>query len=410
MKELLRYMARMIRLMSLVGLMGLVGCSDDPSPDRQWVTVEARSCSTDFDEVGDNTRTRSWTLPDGYVLYSGINSVFAEQDNLMKKSVRVFFTKGTDYQERELYYWEYENKWYMNTEIENTAPYMYQLYGFIPVEDADGATISPLNGDDYTNGAELTIRGIKTVTPSDVCVIIGAKDGNEDNNAYDENVPYEVSNLESGKFDVTFNSGLNAKNYIFLLFDHIYSALRFSFSVDPTYNNLRTIRLRKLELMAYSDDQGGGVPAKHDATIILHKNPGASPVASISFTAVSGAANVAAEPLYDDDDGLVLSTTASSFVGRFVPGVNTYFKLRSTYDVYDKNVTAEHPEGNLIRKGCIAENSFDLRDNFGSHMEVNNGVYRTKPRHCYTYNMKVQPTYLYVLSEPDVDNPTVVLN
>jgi hypothetical protein len=27
--------------------------------------------------------------------------------------------------------------------------------------------------------------------------------------------------------------------------------------------------------------------------------------------------------------------------------------------------------------------------------------------HCYSFKIKVQPTYLYVLSEPDLDNPTM---
>ena len=30
--------------------------------------------------------------------------------------------------------------------------------------------------------------------------------------------------------------------------------------------------------------------------------------------------------------------------------------------------------------------------------------------HCYSITMTVQPTYLYMLSEPDMDNPTVRTN
>ena len=66
----------------------------------------------------------------------------------------------------------------MNMDIENTGT--YYLYGYIPKEDAEGVTISP--NDTYHNGAVLTINGLNAVTPSDVCVIIGAKNGGNVNN------------------------------------------------------------------------------------------------------------------------------------------------------------------------------------------------------------------------------------
>ena len=80
----------------------------------------------------------------------------------------------------------------------------------------------------------------------------------------------------------------------------------------------------------------------------------------------------------------------------FVPGDHTYFKLRTTYDVFDR-------QGNKIREGCQAESTIDLRDHFGSYLSTTRG-------HCYTLNVKVQPTYLYVLSEPDLDNPTLTID
>ena len=256
----------------------------------------------------------------------------------------------------------------------------------------------------YSNGAILTINGLSTITPSDVCVIIGAKDGSaeDDDTGSSDNI-----RVAPGKFDVTFNPGDNASNYIFLLFDHIYSSLRFRFTVDATYYALRRIRLTKLDLIAYADESGGGVKAKYDATITLRKNEtGTSPiVGSIDFTPI-GNANVDFTPLYEwngavntqehPDNEVVLSPdTPTNFMGSFVPGVNTYFKLRSTYDVFDIH-------GNLIRKECQAENTIDLRKKFEISGTMNG--------HCYSYTIKVQPTYLYILSEPDVDNPTVVVN
>lgn len=397
-------------LLLLAVVLLLDACSDDPTPEGQRVRVEAMSCSTGFEEVGhSSTRTtRSWN-PSPYVTYNviyGPNGMFADQKDLVNKSIYAFFTKdGQDNQEGTLYFRESESKWYLSTEIESSGSSPYQVYGYIPMENASGADIAPLEGS-YGNGAVLTINGLSTVTPSDVCVIIGAKDG--DNNLYDENQSYTVTGFAPGKFDVNFVGGDHATNYIFLLFDHLYSSLRFSFTVDTDYSKLRTIRLRTLELIAYADDQGGGVKAKYNATITLRKNgSGTSPIdGSVRFNPVMSSDYVAPTELYHGE--LTLSTLPSDFLGCFVPGVNTYFKLRSTYDVYDKN-TSSDPKGNLIRQGCQAENTIDLRDKFGSYMDYENGKYRTRRGYCYTYNIKVQPTYLYMLSEPDVDNPTITV-
>ena len=400
-------MGRM-RLMGLVGLVGLVGCSDDPAPKKgELVTMEATSCSTNFTEVDKGSMTRAWAPPTNYLLYSdiyGSNGMFKDQKDLVHKSVKAFFTQHTNVQERHFYYRESENKWKMNTELENVSTSTpFQLYGYIPVEDADGGNVSPLNGD-FSNGAVLTIRGLNTLTPSDVCVIIGAKNGSAED---DDTGSSDDIHVAPGKFDITFDNSLDPHNHIFLLFDHIYSSLRFKFTIDENYDALRTIRLTKLDLIAYSNKSGGGVKAKYDATITLRKNnTNTSPIdGDIVFTP-TGTTNVAFTPLYEwdrtvnssldpDNDVILKPNTYTNFMGCFVPGVNTFFKLHSTYDVFDK-------QGNLIRSQCEAENTIDLREKFS--------ISGTVHGQCYTYTIKVQPTYLYMLSEPDVDNPTGVVS
>jgi hypothetical protein len=191
-------------------------------------------------------------------------------------------------------------------------------------------------------------------------------------------------------------------NFIFLLFDHLYSALRFNFLVDSEYAKLRTIKLRQLELVAYSDDSGGAVKAKYNVTISLKQTTdGSSPITGVTFTPDLSSGNVAPVSLYDWENEparyLTLSDTEpTSFMGSFVPGNLLFFKLRSTYDVYDR-------QDNLIRERCQAENTFDLRTKFGSYTSATRG-------HSYSYTITVQPTYIYVLSEPDLDNPTMVIS
>lgn len=397
-------------LMGIISLMSLVSCSDDKEEEgglRQRVTFEAKPCLTEFNEVAearatDETgfQTRAWNPTYG-TIYDP-NGMFANQKNLVNKSIGVFFTNDIDAPiEGTFTFRNSDNTWHLTTEIETKT---YQLYGYIPKEDATSASISH-NGS-YSNGAVLTIYGLKTVTPSDVCVIVGANNGPDED--HDGGLTMGNFDVDAKATDINSNSGIG--NFIYLLFDHIYSALRFSFKLDAEYAALRTIRLRKLELIAYANDSGGAVRAKYNARITLLKNnSGASPiVGDVVFEADNSSASVAPVPLYDweNDPAKYVTLTAANpqqFMGCFVPGDHTYFKLITTYDVFDNNATPTHPDGNLIRQGCRAENTFDLRSKLSSYMETVRGQ-------RYSYTITVNPTYLYVLSEPDLDNPTLTIN
>ena len=414
MKELFRYMARMIRLMSLVGLMGLVGCSDDTEQTSLLrITFETQPCTTEFvqKEDGSNARsaatmgaTRAWDpTPLGYFLYDNpddddINNnqvyrLFAEQKNMFYKSIDVFFTRdGKEPLNGTFFYKPSDHKWHLSMDIEETDD--YYVYGYIPKEVAEDAAIT--GNSSYSDGAVLTIEGIKTVTHSDVSIIVGAKDGTSDSND---------NGLATGQFKVSakqvqIGSGTGNSNYIYLLFDHLYSALAFNFTIDADYNNLRTIKLRKLDLIGYADALETNIKAKYNVEIKLKSNTtGASPIEKVTFTPDPTSGNLAMEPIYeykDTDPEVVLDpVTPTAFMGCFVPGQNTYFKLRTTYDVYDKN-------GNLIRQGCEAENSINLTEKFST-----TGTLRGQ---MFKITIKVVPTYLYVLSEPDLDNPTITVN
>ena len=90
-----------------------------------------------------------------------------------------------------------------------------------------------------------------------------------------------------------------------------------------------------------------------------------------------------------------------TLLSHFIPLDVTTLILTSTYDVYDKNATSEHPEGNLVRKDCKATNTIPLSALIGEHFEGLRRGYK------YVISMTIKPTYLYVLSEPDLNNPSV---
>ena len=148
--------------------------------------------------------------------------------------------------------------------------------------------------------------------------------------------------------------------------DHLYASVKFSLKVSEEYAQLRTI---KLKTMTLSVNQ-----ASVNAAVTLHNTEGTSPITSVTYTLTTGD-NCAAE-IFNDAEGQALSSTTPIAVSAcFVP--------ISTYDVYDS-------KGNLIRANCKATNKIpNLEASRGQRVQL---------------NMKVDPTYLYVMSDKDLDN------
>jgi hypothetical protein len=159
--------------------------------------------------------------------------------------------------------------------------------------------------------------------------------------------------------------------------DHLYAAAQFRLKIDAEYAALRTI---KLKTMTLSTNKGSV-----DATVTLtHNMTGASPVSSATYTA-SGSSD--AIVIFNNDEGIALDkTTPLDINACFVPTLSANLTMITTYDVYDG-------KGNLIRQNSTATNKLpNLEAIRGQRIQL---------------NMTVNPTYLYVLSDPDLDNPTI---
>ena len=178
------------------------------------------------------------------------------------------------------------------------------------------------------------------------------------------------------------------------------------FSVDEEYNKLRTIKLKKLELQAQvltNELTGAKKPLKRKTQAVITlkgTTDGSSPIESIAFTPDETSGN-ADEPLFVSAEGQALSTSFSDFTGNFMSQGVSDFTIRSTYDVYDKK--PDGTDGNLIRENCVAENKINILQLFAP---VKTASRKTR----YTVRMTVNPTYLYVLSEADLDNPSITIS
>ena len=398
--------------MALISLMTLTGCSKDEAPagvlsgtlssePTGIAMAEVASYVTWFDEIVSKNRTqeanktnRAWAIPSGYVAYedgvqpigiaftrNGENPTVGANPGTPKSMIGNFFKSG--------------DKWRTSVEdIQSNTD--YQLYGYIPESPAIKYSITDYDGADgpngpngeYSKGAIMTLENVPTVMPHDLCVVIGAKEG----------LDKEHDNgLRRGDF--TFRSSADVKgNFVFLLFDHLYAALRVRMTIHEDYTKLRKIKLKSLQLSTQAGEET--TKKKTDITVKLEANDGSvSPIQEITYDqpATPYPAIEGGLEFWSSEDGEELkSDVYTECLGHFMPSGITTLILTSVYDVYDR-------KGNLIRKDCKATNTIVLQ-------ELLTGQITTERGKRYTINLIVKPTYLYMLSEPDLDNPTVKIN
>ena len=253
----------------------------------------------------------------------------------------------------------YTNTWHAYFDV--TPDKNYTVYGYMPKTGDMSSSLTKTAADEAT----LTINNIKSVTTDDICIITGVTAADE--------------GLKEGQFSWYWPVGDD--NYkIYILMDHLYAAALFRLKIDAEYASLRTI---KLKTMTLSTDNGSV-----NATITLtHNDTGASPISNVEFAA-SGSSD--AVLVFNSDAGTALDKdTPVDINACFAPTLSNNLTMVTTYDVLDR-------KGNLIRENSTATNKLpNLAAVRGQKVQV---------------NLTVNPTYLYVLSEPDLDNPTIKIN
>ena len=259
--------------------------------------------------------------------------------------------------------------------IEVTAGHKYSVYGYAPANSGtcDVTSISH-------SGATLKISDLTTVNAEDVCIVVGVQQ--LESSTTEKNIPL-------GKFDFVGQSG---QNYINVLVDHIYASLQCQFKVDPTYNAIRCIHVTKLELATTKTYPTGTM------TVSLAANgAGNDPITDLTWTLD---VDEPRDPItiFETNTNvpkIVLGTDWSVpfGMGCYVPNTNVTggMTLITTYDIYDR-------KGNLIRQDCKASN------------QVANLLAGHTRGQRVTLRINVAPTYLYQLSDPDLDNPEFTVN
>lgn len=269
----------------------------------------------------------------------------------------------------------------------------YYLYGYMPKEDVGSNVVVTPYDNSYAKGAVLVLNDLNAVTPNDICVIVGAKGYEYDGTT--ASIPDMSSRL--GVFDYVpgTDSGEDGDD-LYLLVDHIYAGLKFEMKLGTTYSQLRGIKIKSITLIP--ENGSNDVIETVNATVTIVANThNENPIVpkytgehvnisgNVTFENSKAGKNPKPAVIYDGE-GKDLTTTAQEFLACFCPSTNSKFILETKYDVYDR-------KGNLIREDETARNAISLQHNLTSGQ-------------MHTVKITVQPTFLYMLSEPDLDNPT----
>ncbi len=259
----------------------------------------------------------------------------------------------------------------------------YLIYGFMPI-DAENVSISPLSTN-YNAGATMSIKGLKVLTQTDPCVIVGV--GRQETSTSDVT-------LKWGTFDFTFKTGTDVIDYMSILLDHIYSRYHFQVKIDADYAQLRTIKITKMTLEALND-AGTQTLGTVNATVNLQTNAtNSNPISSVTYNPNAGTRSVT---LFENTTTPLSLTTSYQDAGFcLAPGDQRWFRLTTVYEVYNRD--------NKHIRTNTATNTFNTA-NFKEHKITN-----MNPGLEHTIQIIVNPTYLYVLSDSDLDNPTFDIN
>lgn len=380
----------LLSFISFVGLMSLMGLMASCTSEEVEVPKESRSVPVELKSYSawykESVVTRAWTPPTGFSVFEANND----------QSIGVNFTQdGKD--PIFGYFFKSAGKWRFkvispsNKSEDDIVEADYYLYGYTPHTTGISCTVKDKDGNKakFSEGAILTIQNLPSVTANDVCVLVGANNGID----ADNDNALQLGNL---KYSAQAMGQENKHNYVFLLFDHLYAALSINIRVHSEYETMRTIKLKKLSLKTSTN--GEETKKFTDIEIILtNRTDGLTPIDKDSedkdkITFTQRGEVITDGVIFSSTEGETLGDVAKSHQGHFMPLGITTLKLTSTYDVYDK-------KGNLIRQDCSATNEFDI-NLFSGQMSTSRGQ-------RYIVDLTIHPTYLYMLSEPDLDNPTV---
>ena len=339
----------------------------DPKDTPLWMVAATRASDSGISDAADNY---DFFSPIQIFLVSGSSETAITQK---REGLFVYEPEGS------------KKGWSSTIGLKDANNY---IYGFSPA-DAASCTISPLSGTSYHTGAILSMKNVRAASGSDLCVVIGVR--------------YATNKETANAIPIrgTFSFGMGDENYISLLLDHVFARLDFKVKVGEYYSKQRAIKIKKLELQSANELKEVRVSLLPGVT-----EPTNNPKVTYETAAVADGATKPTGVVYDfttdskNPTGQEVTTEGIIFPGYFAPDaeskISKGLSLICTYDVY--SINSNNIIGTRVRENCVAVNSLAGIDL--------SSVTRGKKT---TLTLTVEPTYLYQLSDDELDNPGIRL-
>ena len=301
-------------------------------------------------------------------------------------SIQSFFDHPTRARSGVFSYDVDNHSWISSVRIDPDNQMKYTVFGYMP-----STLTGTLTKDAGTGVYTMAFTNLNPVSKEDFMVIVGV--GRTANAGTDDDVTLNNHSYE-GKDGTQGN-----ENNLVLMVDHMYAGVDFQFKLDEQYSQLRTIKISKITLSTPSTNYLNGSvtftpTTTGNVTNYSMSEPVYTEVTPQSPTDIPEEVNIVLNP------PLTLTTDYQPVHGYLVPVdqnklVNGRYELSMTteYEVYDKGT----PEVFLSARS--ATNAVTLSPPDGQ-TSLNRG---TK----YVLQSIVAPTYLYQLSDNDLNNPTI---
>ena len=242
------------------------------------------------------------------------------------------------------------------------------------------------------SNTKLSFNGLHLLSATDPLVCIAASGATLPDNPDPSTYPsLQEGSFNIGNIEETTVENVKSTTKAFLAMDHLYSKATLSFKIDDAYSQLRTIRIKDVQVTTTY----GTLTGTHNYTFANNKLT----LPTESNISVSGSPitinlfegpNAVIEP-DAGKDYYTLTTTSTTFGYFYFLPINPLqtISLSVTYDVCDL-------AGNVTRANQTATNN----NLFAGMANTESG--KAERGYNYTINVTVSPTYLYVLSDDDV--------
>lgn len=278
--------------------------------------------------------------------------------------IHIYLTSsGTQVAEGKFGYANDTKEWSTHLKLKSGAG-TFRLYGFMPDDPSLTASLQNVT----TVDAQIKLENVNPLTTIDYCVVTGVRQ---------VETASDHTSATRGMFSFDYYS--YRQNYINLFLDHLMSRLVFNMKISPTYDAVRTIKVKKMTLKL-ADISSMSV------TVTFSDNHG---ISAISYLPTGAAANSC---IIENEEKTLTTSPAAICTGYMVPD-NVFInklELETEFEVYNKkgNKIAERTAVNKLTEPLA---------------ELQRGEERT-------LLLTIDPSYLYVLSDPDLDNPTITID